>query len=148
MRWQLCCCGMCGKLLQFDEQVWNYVAKRNLNSTNLNCGWIIFSAMGRSFQLEALHQHKCHNQYIQTLLWVMKQSIHHNTVTRMTPAMLWWTYEGILPKGPYLPCVSMAGRALLAGYPQYTNCFSSTKTIAVKIGAVCILTIMLCSCNN
>ena len=24
---------------------------------------------------------------------------------------------GILPKGPYLPCVSMAGRALLAGYP-------------------------------
>ena len=26
---------------------------------------------------------------------------------------------GILPKGPYLPCVSMAGRALLAGYPRY-----------------------------
>ena len=24
--------------------------------------------------------------------------------------------EGILPKGPYLPWVSMAGRALLAGY--------------------------------
>ena len=28
--------------------------------------------------------------------------------------------EGILPKGPYLPCVSMAGRALLAGYHWYT----------------------------
>ena len=27
-------------------------------------------------------------------------------------------YEGILPKGPYRPCVSMAGRALLAGYPR------------------------------
>ena len=27
--------------------------------------------------------------------------------------------EGILPKGPYLPCVSMAGRALSAGYPRY-----------------------------
>ena len=27
--------------------------------------------------------------------------------------------EGILPKGPYLPCVSMAGRALLAAYPWY-----------------------------
>ena len=27
--------------------------------------------------------------------------------------------EGILPKGPYLPCVSMAGRALLAGYHQW-----------------------------
>ena len=25
-------------------------------------------------------------------------------------------FKGILPKGPYLPCVSMAGRALLAGY--------------------------------
>ena len=25
-------------------------------------------------------------------------------------------YESILPKGPYLPCVSMLGRALLAGY--------------------------------
>ena len=27
--------------------------------------------------------------------------------------------EGILPKGPYLPCVSMAGRVLLAGCPRY-----------------------------
>ena len=27
--------------------------------------------------------------------------------------------EGVLPKGPYLPCVSMAGRARLAGYPRY-----------------------------
>ena len=26
--------------------------------------------------------------------------------------------EGILPKGPYLPCVSMEGRALLVGYPR------------------------------
>ena len=30
--------------------------------------------------------------------------------------------EGILPKGLYLPYVSMAGRALLAGYPPYTVC--------------------------
>ena len=29
--------------------------------------------------------------------------------------------EGILPKGPYLPCVSMAGRAHLTGYPQYAD---------------------------
>ena len=27
--------------------------------------------------------------------------------------------EGILPKGPYLPCASMVGRALVAGYPRY-----------------------------
>ena len=30
--------------------------------------------------------------------------------------------EGILPKGPYLPCVSMAGRALLAGYVEINPC--------------------------
>ena len=29
--------------------------------------------------------------------------------------------EGILLKGPYLPCVSMAGRALLAGYHRYMH---------------------------
>ena len=32
-----------------------------------------------------------------------------------------WYIEGILPKGPYLPCVSMAGRALFAGYHWYTG---------------------------
>ena len=29
--------------------------------------------------------------------------------------------EGILPKGPYPPCLRMADRALLAGYPRYTH---------------------------
>ena len=29
--------------------------------------------------------------------------------------------NGILPKGPYLPCVSIAGRALLAGYHRYVD---------------------------
>ena len=29
--------------------------------------------------------------------------------------------EGILQKRPYLPCVSMAGRALLAGYHRYVH---------------------------
>ena len=38
--------------------------------------------------------------------------VHFDT-TNATPHV-----EGILPKGPYLPCVSMAGRALLAGYPR------------------------------
>ena len=37
--------------------------------------------------------------------------------------------EGILPKGPYLPCVSMAGRALLAGYHRYDS-WCSWKRIA------------------
>ena len=29
--------------------------------------------------------------------------------------------EGTLPKGPYLPCLHMADRALWAGYPRYVN---------------------------
>ena len=29
--------------------------------------------------------------------------------------------EGILPKGPYPPCLRMADRALLAGYPRNIN---------------------------
>ena len=29
---------------------------------------------------------------------------------------VYWLIEGILPKGPYLPCVSMTDRALLARY--------------------------------
>ena len=40
--------------------------------------------------------------------------------------------EGILPKGPYLPCVSMAGRALLAGYPRHVpdvmSCVINTQS--------------------
>ena len=30
-----------------------------------------------------------------------------------------WYIEGILWKGPYLPCLCIADRALLAGYPRY-----------------------------
>ena len=41
-------------------------------------------------------------------------AIWHQTTIRCQPHI-----EGILPKGPYLPCVSMAGRALLAGYSRY-----------------------------
>ena len=32
--------------------------------------------------------------------------------------ILAWHIDGILPKGPYLPCLRMADRALLAGYPR------------------------------
>ena len=35
---------------------------------------------------------------------------------------LWYMYiEGILPKGPYPPCLRIADRALLAGYLRYMN---------------------------
>ena len=42
--------------------------------------------------------------------------ILHTTTTTTTATI---HIKGILPKGPYLPRVSMAGRALLAGYRRY-----------------------------
>ena len=44
--------------------------------------------------------------------------------------------EGILPKGPYLPCVSMvsmAGRALLAGYHRCFEPLTGTTGIAIRL---------------
>ena len=46
----------------------------------------------------------------------------HIWVTREMGAVFHDTYiKGILPKGPYLPCVSMAGWAFLAGYPRHVT---------------------------
>ena len=36
--------------------------------------------------------------------------------------------EGILPKGPHPPCLRMADRALLAGYPRYVRRVSVLET--------------------
>ena len=44
--------------------------------------------------------------------------------------------EGILPKGPYLPCVSMAGRALLAGYPRYVLALWTNPLNSSRLGDV------------
>ena len=48
------------------------------------------------------------------------------------PIIQWMHIDGILPKGPYLPCVSMAGRALLAGYHRYVNGFLPSGWINAK----------------
>ena len=53
-------------------------------------------------------------------------------LTGVAAAWVWWHIEGILPKGPYLPCVSMAGRSLLAGYPQYVKYESNSKNLSVS----------------
>ena len=57
----------------------------------------------------------CHQQKVQVLIWSLFVDI-----------------EGILPKGPYLPCVSMAGGALLAGYQRYRPFGSSYVTLCAK----------------
>ena len=38
-------------------------------------------------------------------------------------------YQGYPAKGPYLPCVNMAGRALLAGYPRYVRHISQNVSL-------------------
>ena len=42
--------------------------------------------------------------------------------------------EGILSKGPYPPCLRMADRALLAGYPRY---MSNTSTMGLNVFHCC-----------
>ena len=48
-------------------------------------------------------------------------SIMSHDIGRVWFKQSWKSHDidGILPKGPYLPCVSMAGRAFLAGYHWY-----------------------------
>ena len=50
------------------------------------------------------------------LLWGLCQG----TVKESSEKLMLYI-EGILPRGPYRPCVSMAGRALLAGYHRYVD---------------------------
>ena len=38
-------------------------------------------------------------------------------------------FEGILPKGPYPPCLRMADRALSAGYPRFERCYNSLTLV-------------------
>ena len=73
--------------------------------------------------------------------------MHHRRVSGISNCLMpvlqvlqfWQQIEGILPKGPYLPCVSMAGRALLAGYHRnmgiisfkVTQAFSNTSSLVI-----------------
>ena len=51
--------------------------------------------------------------------WITRSESHHKCVQQF---WAWQYLAGILPKGSYLPCVSMAGRALLAGYHPPVQC--------------------------
>ena len=42
-------------------------------------------------------------------------------VGALTSSLAVVNIEGILPKGPYPPCLRMADRALLAGYPRHSD---------------------------
>ena len=53
----------------------------------------------------------------------------HRAWSIMASLILKADIEGILPKGLYLPCVSMAGRALLAGYHQHVTIVFMSKDL-------------------
>ena len=52
--------------------------------------------------------------------------------------------EGILPKGPYPPCLRMADRALLAGNPRYVFSLVGSFHYQMKIWRCVSETIFLC----
>ena len=58
----------------------------------------------------------CLNQW--WLLIVRLCSIFLTAFLHRAPNLLLCVIDGILPKGPYPPCLRMADRALLAGYPR------------------------------
>ena len=75
----------------------------------------------------------CNKHYI---LWTKDTILHTNIdATRY--------FEGILPKGPYLQCVSMAGRALLAGYHQFQGSMQFRQTALTLSPLATTLTIQL-----
>ena len=71
------------------------------------------------------------------------------TSTFLTPPLCWSSYnrvnmirvdvKGILPKRPYLSCVSMVGRALLAGYPRCIELGKSCHILNDKVSLQYIL---------
>ena len=53
--------------------------------------------------------------------------------------------DGILPKGPYPPCLRMADRALLAGYPRHPLCSLRTwETYCHRPKAACMNNVFQC----
>ena len=103
---------------RLSKQCWDWWFKTPSRSLWRQCNVIVQE--GRSIEtlpgamLTHFAKAYMHNQ-ASTLTWVLKTYI-----------------EGILPKGPYLPCVSMVGRALLVGYHRYGNSSDEVLCIANK----------------
>ena len=77
-------------------------------------------------------------------LWIFVRQLtapyQHHAVLCSTLNDDW--IEGILPEGSYLPCVSMAGRALLSGYPRILSLWCRAQYRITRVYAfstfVCI----------
>ena len=82
------------------------------------------------------HLHAGYYIYISVKYYCVTSTNLH---TRMQLNLETFNFEGILPKGPYLQCVNMAGRAVLAGYS--TIKFSHAcciQTMSIPYGCWCL----------
>ena len=70
--------------------------------------------MSLEHRLPALLQLHLHSRLDTWLQWIG----HKNNCKKRQETLI----NGILPKGPYLPCLRMADRALLAGYHRFEHC--------------------------
>ena len=98
--------GNCWDLI---EQIWLLLGRflRKLNQGTIACHYLIHFRGNYPAFITCKGHDEAHNLFEmdEVVYWPCHWSAVH--------------FEGILPKGPYLPCVSMAGRALLAGYPRF-----------------------------
>ena len=93
--------------------IYEYVLLEINDSTA--CGLAVTSRLIQCPQLYAIWHPRCYG-------WQASFFIAYQQSTISTRFWASGYIESILPKGPYLPCVSMTGRALLAWYHRYRMC--------------------------
>ena len=113
-------------------------------------GWVITSArknytwlLVHTLTQTAVEDKTKRNSHISTLKYILKRSS-----AKCSPQFCSHPnvhIEGILPKGSYPPCLRMADRALLAGYPRYVpHC--DLLTVA-RLGHHWINRYIACACS-
>ena len=115
------------------QKLSRYIKLNNLfNSWDPNSGWVVYSFATNtviSLSFITLLITQCSDQNCCVSSWMDNIKIPSSSSpisyaflkNKWIPIVSIYIHiEGILPKGPYLPCVSMASRTLLAGYPRYT----------------------------
>ena len=76
-----------------------------VHGANMRPTWVLRPQMGpMNFAIWVMHQ-RCCSLALNHRYGVIEHDQHY--------------FDGILPKGPYPPCLRMADRALLAGYPRF-----------------------------
>ena len=105
------------------QMIW---AINSLNFGDPALPWVIGSFSDLR-QETVCHKWQVNTDFSFVVFSIMDLSLwNHMTLNYLTPPndkpLLY--IEGILPKGLYLPCVSMAGRAFLAGYHRYTHTYA------------------------